>query len=66
MKMAIIRSTPILSSFFFFGGVDLLDELGLEVLPDNVDGLAEVVERETVEVDDLVVDGLLTYVDIPI
>ncbi len=66
MKMAIIKSTQILSSFFVFWGVDLLDVLGLEVLPDNVDGLAEVVERETVEVDDLVVDDLLTYVDIPI
>ena len=32
--------------------------LGLEFLPDKVDGLAKVVERETVEVDDLVVDVL--------
>lgn len=59
-------SHQILSSFFVFWGVDLLDVLGFEVLPDKVDDLAEVVERETVEVDNLVVDGLLTYVDIPI
>ena len=46
MKMAIIKSTQRLSSFFLFLGVDLLDVLELVVRPDKEDGLDVVVELE--------------------